>query len=130
MQENQDRNAGTNIVCLRHQTARRYLKSKNWFLPYVKTAPKIKSLYINFFYCHTSRWGRWNWAGHRSWNYINDVNSYPTKLENHLQKAQNDCAGIFFGFIFNVLSWFLTWFYMGLFGKRNFGKHRLLLISR
>ena len=35
---------------------------------------------------------------------IGNANAYPTELKNDLQEAQNDWAGGFFYFIFNVLS--------------------------
>ena len=35
---------------------------------------------------------------------LDNANAYPTELKNDLQEAQNDWAGVFFYFIFNVLS--------------------------
>ena len=93
LQENQDYNTGTTILCIKHRTASRYLTSKNWFLQYAKTNPKIKIevLYINFFVTTL--------LGEEDETEVgtvlgtkNDANLYPVELNNDLQEAQNDCA--------------------------------------
>ena len=94
-QENQNCNAGTNIACFKHQTARRYQTSKTGSCHMFKLLRK-QNLYLLTILIVTLLGEEDEIGLGIVLGTISDANSYPIKMKNDLQEVQNDCAGIFF----------------------------------